>query len=82
LAENEPSEDEVLAVLVKIRDLRLWTLQVGIDPWATRQALLIMLELDTTAALERGVEAQNLVNFDTSVKQDIQSWISKSAKME
>jgi len=63
------------ACLLKLRDLRLWAVQGDIDPWAFRQMLLIALEMDTKAALERGVKSIDLLNFDSIVKKNIQLWM-------
>lgn len=45
-----------------------------------RQGLLIALELDTAAALERGVPRQNLEKFDQVAKADTQAWILRVLK--
>jgi len=71
------NEKDFKACLVKLRNLRLWSVQNNIDPWAFRQTLLIALEMDTKAALDRGISPINLQNFDLIVKKDIQSWMKQ-----
>jgi len=71
------SERDFEACLVKLRDLRLWGVQNNIDPWAFRQMLLIALEMDTRAALDRGISLIDLQKFDSIAKKDIQLWMQK-----
>jgi len=69
--------------MLKLRDLRLWAVINDIDPWAVRQMLVIALEMDTKAALDRGIKREDLENFDKLVKEDVQKWMSSSlATME
>jgi len=72
------TEKELQACLAKLRDLRLWCVMNKIDPWAFRQMLLIALEMDTKAALERGVKTIDLDKFDAFVKKDIKSWMTEN----
>jgi len=58
------NEKHFYRVLVKLRDLRAWAVKRNMDPWAFRQAMITVLELDTLAALERGVPRKNLERFD------------------
>lgn len=69
------SENDVLVVLTKLRDLRAWVIAKNIDPWATRQALLMALEMDTKAALEHGITQMQLDQFDNFVKHDMVNWL-------
>ena len=57
-------EQDLLQVLKWLRDLRIRAIKKKIDPWALRQSLLLVLHLDTLAALERGVTLEALQNFD------------------
>jgi len=66
------SSQDLLKVLVKVRDLRAYAVRKNLDPWAVRQGLLIALEIDTLAALRRGVPRENLVIFDMAAKENIQ----------
>jgi len=79
MTEGVPEQD-LMRVLVKVRDLRAYAVRGGLDPWAVRQGLLIALELDTAAALERGVPRQNLEKFDQVAKADTQAWILRVLK--
>jgi len=70
-------EAQFLLVMGRLRDLRLWTLRNRINPWATRQALIIALQIDAYAALHRGVSRQDLAKFDVKVVSDAQEWIRR-----
>ena len=61
-------ERDLLQVLKWLRDLRLRAVKKRIDPWALRQGLLLILHLDTRAALERGVPREDLRTFDRLVE--------------
>jgi len=73
--ERSVNEKDFKACLLKLRDLRLWAVQNNIDPWSFRQMLLIALEMDTKAALDRGISLVDLQNFDSIAKKDIQLWM-------
>ena len=70
-------EEDFKTCLVKLRNLRLWAFQNNIDPWAFRQMLLIALTMDTEAAIERGVNPEDLQKFDSTAKEDIKTWIQR-----
>ncbi|GAH62054.1 unnamed protein product, partial [marine sediment metagenome] len=53
-------KQDLLQVLKWLRDLRIRAIKKTIDPWAFRQGLLLVLQLDTQAALERGVTMEAL----------------------
>lgn len=72
------SEAELEKALKRIRALRLWAVQSDIDPWALRQALLMALEMDTKAALGRGIRPEALRDFDARVKADIRTWLEEA----
>ena len=62
------STEELLQVLKKIRNLRAWAVREKVNAWAVRQALIITLELDRLAAIERGVRPKDLSNFDAKAR--------------
>lgn len=62
-------------VMVKLRDLRAWAVKRNVDPWAFRQALITVLELDTLTALERGVPRENLEKFDVGGREEAQKFV-------
>jgi hypothetical protein len=68
-------EEDLKWALGRLRDLRAHAIRRGIDPWAIRQALLIAIEFDTQAALERGISLEELYTFDQIVKRDTGLWI-------
>lgn len=62
--------EELFEALKRIRDLREWSVREKVNPWAVRQALVIGLEMDSVAAIERGVTPRDLSGFDSMVKAD------------
>jgi len=70
-------EKDLEAVLKWVRDLRKFCVLHNIDPWATRQALIMALEMDTRVALDRGIPKEHLDQFDGIVKADIQKWMER-----
>jgi len=71
------NERNLFAVLKWLRDLRARAIKHKIDPWAFRQALVMILELDTVAALGRGVTAETLAAFDATVRGDSREWVRR-----
>lgn len=51
-------------VLAKLRDVRKWATTNQGDPWAFRQAMIVVMAIDTNVALESGVDAEGLDEFD------------------
>lgn len=66
-------EQDLLQVLKWFRDLRIRSIKKRIDPWAFRQAILLILQLDTRAALERGVTLEALQKFDRLTRTDAEN---------
>jgi len=66
---------DFMAVIIKLKDLREFCVRNNIDAWATRQALIIALEMDTAAALARGIRREDLESFDQVVKRDAREWM-------
>lgn len=62
-------------VLSGIRELRKLAILKKIDPWAFRQALIMTLEMDTDAAMKRGIKKQELDIFDDRVRVDVEAYI-------
>ena len=71
------NEKHFYRVLVKLRDLRAWSVKRNIDPWAFRQAMITVLELDTLAALERGVTRENLDKFDVGGREEARKFVRR-----
>jgi len=69
------NEKDFKECLLKLRNLRLWAVQNSIDPWAFRQMLLIALEMDTKAAVDKGIKPIDLQKFDTVARKDVQLWM-------
>ena len=74
------SEKDLVGAMRWIRELRKWALVNDTDPWAVRQAILMALEMDTEAALQRGVKLQALQRFDEIVKADIKEWLKEQGR--
>ena len=72
---SQVTEDELMPVLAKVRDLRTWAIRRKIDTWTLRQGLLIALEIDTQCALQAGVSIADLTGFDDEVRKDIRAWV-------
>jgi len=73
------SEKELFEVLKRLRDVRARHVRRKGDPWAFRQALVMVVELDTAAALERGVDIRVLNSFDVTVRADARAWVRRRA---
>ena len=69
------SKKDLTEVLARLRDVRAWNVKRKGDPWAFRQALILVLELDTAAALQRGVTPRDLTFFDATVRKNVQTWV-------
>ena len=74
MAQRTISERDLIEVLKGLRDLRLRHLQGDRDPWAFRQALILVEELDRVGALEKSVKPQDLDSFDAKVREDAKRW--------
>lgn len=64
MSQKPVSEMDLLEILVRLMDLRAWAEKRKKDPWAFRQAIILILELDTAAAKENGVKEAALEEFD------------------
>ena len=69
------SERELFLVLKWLRDVRSWAFKRRLDPWAFRQAMIIVLELDTATAIERGRTPEQLAAFDRVAREDAREWV-------
>jgi hypothetical protein len=74
MAQRTISERDLIEVLKGLRELRLRHLQGDRDPWAFRQALILVEELDRVGALEKSVKPQDLDSFDAKVREDAKRW--------
>jgi len=68
-------EGDLINMMRYIRDLRRWAYEHKVDPWAVRRALVMVLALDTAAALKRGVSSENLEAFDREIRASVQEWV-------
>ena len=71
------NEKDLLRALNGLRNVMALHVERKGDPWAFRQALVIVLELDTAAALERGVDIRVLNSFDVTVRADARAWAQR-----
>lgn len=58
------NEGNFYDVLERLRDVRRWATTNLCDPWAFRQALITVMSIDTTVALESGIDPRILKKFD------------------
>jgi len=72
------SDWELVGVLKRLRDTRRWAVRADVNPWAYRQAIIFILELDTAAALERGVSKEHLESFDSRAQEDARSFLREA----
>ena len=68
-------EMDFYLILERLRDVRKWATERDIDPWAFRQAMITVYELDTVAAVERGIKPEKLDEFDTEARKEAKEFI-------
>lgn len=66
--EEHKNKDDLLEALAFIREIRAMAIQRDWDPWVTRQAIVMALEMDTLAYLDKGFPQAQLDIFDETVK--------------
>ena len=71
------SERDFYETLKLLRDVRAWAVRTDSDPWAFRQAMITVFEMDTTVALERGVKAWELKAFDAQAREEARKLIRR-----
>lgn len=64
-------------LLARLRDVRNWAGESNVDPWAFRQAMITVLELDTWTALESGVKPDTLDEFDAEAKKQAREFVRR-----
>ena len=74
---SQKNNQHLLEAMAHLRDYRIWALKRGIDPWISRQALIMTLELDTIAALNQGVNAEDLATFDSGCRKETKDLAEK-----
>jgi len=79
-SERTVDEKHLRLCMMKLRELRVMSVNKKVDPWAVRQALLIAIAIDTHAAIKRGIPLEKLKEFDTIVAEDIEKWIQEVEK--
>ena len=68
-------EKDFYLVLERLRDVRKWAVERDIDPWAFRQAMITVLELDTVTGVERGVKPKKLDEFDAVARREAREFV-------
>jgi len=66
---------DLLRALKRLRNFRAWGVKRNVDPWAIRQALIMVLAMDSAAATDRGVNVENLCKFDMVARLKAQEFI-------
>jgi len=74
-------EGDLIWCLNWFKDFRACVIRDRIDPFAARQGLLVMLEMDTDAALAKGINPEKLKAFDEDVRKDVREWIRQRRAM-
>jgi len=72
---------DLLAAMNRLRGFMAWAVKRHTDPWAVRQALLMVLHASTSAALECGFLQEDLDRFDSQVLEDLEAW-DRRARLE
>ncbi len=70
-------EHDLYQVLKYLRDMRVWCIQNKVDPWATRQALITALAMDTQGWITGGKAPADIVNFDMLAKEKAKDFIEE-----
>ena len=70
-------ERDFYLVLEKLRDVRNLAVERDINPWAFRQAMITVLELDTVTAVERGVKPEKLDEFDAVAGEEAREFVRR-----
>lgn len=78
MVQRKVPDKDLAEVLGWLRELRLRAFQGSLDPWAFRQALIIVLELDRVGALEKGVKLGDLNRFDAKAWEDASRWAKEA----
>jgi len=84
---TEPTVDEkhFYDALQRLRDVRKWATTTQGDPWAFRQALITVMSIDTTVALEAGIDPRELKKFDMAAgfrAEEFLESMSKEGRLE
>jgi dTDP-4-dehydrorhamnose reductase len=80
MAEDFTNEEDIVQALQFMKELRLYAINMDMEPWSLRQALILTLEMDTIAMLEKGIPQKNIDQFDDEIRRDLKSWL-QSGKM-
>lgn len=83
MAAEEPrpvDEEAFYDVLARLRDVRRWATTTQGDPWAFRQAMITVMSIDTTCALETGIDPRALKKFDMIAAERAREFIESIPK--
>jgi len=78
---GELTPGDLLAAMNRLREFMAWAVKRHTDPWAVRQALLMVLHASTSAALECGFLQEDLDRFDSQVTKNLEEW-DRQARLE
>jgi len=70
-------EKDFYLILERLRDVRKWAGKEDLDPWAFRQAMITVLELDTVTATERGIKPEKLNEFDAVAMKEAREFVRR-----
>lgn len=77
---SQKNNQHLLEAMAHLRDYRLWVVKRNVDPWVSRQALVMTLELDTIVALDQGVNAEDLATFDGGCRKEAKDFAEKEGR--
>jgi len=72
-------EKDFYLVLEKLREFRRWATSRNLDPYAFRKAIIVVLEIDTVCAIEKGVDPSELQKFDAYARRQVQYFVKEVA---
>ena len=73
-----PQADDIQMVLTWLADVRALAIINNVDPWALRQALVTVLEVDTLTLVEKGLSREGLERFDMVARREARKWIREA----
>jgi hypothetical protein len=76
MAAEDKDERDLRECMERLRDIRQWAHNSGVNPWIIRQALVMTLEMDTMAAREV-VKDEHLAKFDEGCKEETRALLTK-----
>jgi len=77
---DKRNNQHLTEAMAHLRNFRIWVAKKHLDPWVSRQALVMTLELDTIAATDHGVKAEDLEKFDGECRKIAKDFTEKEMR--